>query len=209
MSPAQTQKRSNQELRTRKDLLKAASRLMEGGRKPTMEEIAEEALVSRATAYRYFRNVESLLVEAPVEALVAGADEVLADDHSGDPVARVQRVESYIHETSYRNESRLRLLLAHSIGRDLEDNTLPVRQSRRVALIEEALEPSRDQFDDDTYRTLCAALSLVLGPEAMIVFRDVLQMDEDTARAVKQWAVQALVRAAQESNQINSAKENS
>jgi len=33
-----------------------------------MEEVAAEALVSRATAYRHFPRVEALLVEAPIEA---------------------------------------------------------------------------------------------------------------------------------------------
>jgi AcrR family transcriptional regulator len=56
--------RPNQRSRTRKDLLEAAARLIKQGRKPSLEEIAEEALVSRATAYRYFPNVEALLVEA-------------------------------------------------------------------------------------------------------------------------------------------------
>ncbi|MFN3628321.1 MAG: TetR family transcriptional regulator, partial [Parvibaculum sp.] len=46
--------RANQKRRTRKDLLQAAARLLKEGRNPSLEEIAEEALVSRATAYRYF-----------------------------------------------------------------------------------------------------------------------------------------------------------
>ena len=36
--------RANQKRRTRKDLLQAASRLMKQGRKPSIDEIAEEAL---------------------------------------------------------------------------------------------------------------------------------------------------------------------
>ena len=66
--------RANQKRRTRKDLLQAAARLLKEGRNPSLEEIAEEALVSRATAYRYFPNVEALLIEAPLDlALPDGA----------------------------------------------------------------------------------------------------------------------------------------
>ena len=60
------------ELRTRKGLLEAAARLIRQGRKPSMEEVAQEALVSRATAYRHFANVESILAEAPVARRVEG-----------------------------------------------------------------------------------------------------------------------------------------
>src|SRR5690606_29510510 len=56
--------RANQKLRTRKDLLEAAARLMREGRTPTFDEIAEAAMVSRATAYRYFPGLDALLVEA-------------------------------------------------------------------------------------------------------------------------------------------------
>ena len=62
--------RPNQTSRTRKDLLQAASRLMKRDRRITLEDVAEEALVSRATAYRYFSSVESLLVEAPIDGAV-------------------------------------------------------------------------------------------------------------------------------------------
>ena len=41
-------KPSNQELRTRKDLLLAAGRLLKQGLRPTMDEVAKEALISRA-----------------------------------------------------------------------------------------------------------------------------------------------------------------
>lgn len=64
MSLAEKPGRPNQKQRTRKDLLDAAARLMKQGRKAGLEEIAEEALVSRATAYRYFPSVEALLLEA-------------------------------------------------------------------------------------------------------------------------------------------------
>ena len=74
--------RPNQRSRTRKDLLRAASRLLKQGRNPSLEEIAEEALVSRATAYRYFPSVEALLVEASFDVAVPEADQLFAGEAS-------------------------------------------------------------------------------------------------------------------------------
>ena len=71
--------RPNQRRRTRKDLLHAAARLMKNGRVPTIEEVAEEALVSRATAYRYFPSVEALVREATLDVAMPRPDEVLDD----------------------------------------------------------------------------------------------------------------------------------
>lgn len=187
---------SNQELRTRKDLLLAASRLMKQGRTPTMDEVAEEALVSRATAYRHFPKIETLLVEAPLDAAITDPSELFAKDSSDDVEERIDRAEASLHAMVYQNEAQLRIMLANSIRRDLTDDSIPARQNRRLPLIEAALAPARHRFPEADYERLCAALALIFGIESMIVFRDVLGIDSDTARTVKSWAVRALVRAA-------------
>lgn len=188
--------RSNQELRTRKDLLAAANRLMKQGRVPGMDEVAREALVSRPTAYRYFRSIDALLNEAAVDAVVPDPTEALAQSKSSDPEERLLEFEAAMHRSCYANEAQLRVMLANSVNRDPSDNDVPVRQNRRLPLIEAALAPARKQFKDADYKRLCAALALVFGTESMIVFRDVLRLDEATARDVKVWAIRTLVRGA-------------
>jgi AcrR family transcriptional regulator len=188
--------KSNQELRTRKDLLLAAGRLMKRGSKPSMDEVAEEALVSRATAYRHFTSIDSLLVEVPVDESVGDPGAFFRDDSSEDVEERIDRAEASMHEVVYRNEAQLRVILANSIGRDTRDDVAPARQNRRLPLIEAALAPARRRMREADYRRLCAALAMIFGPESMIVFRDVMRLDEATARSVKSWAARALVRAA-------------
>lgn len=190
--------RPNQRRRTRKDLLQAAARLMRQGRTPSLEEIADEALVSRATAYRYFSGVEALLVEASLDVAVPGADELFAGDRSVDPVARLGRVDRALHDMILANEAPLRMMLSHSLQRVARGETgdIPARQNRRSPLIEAALEPAREEFAPEMLATLSRALALILGVEAMIVFKDVLQLDDAEARAVKLWAIGALVDAA-------------
>jgi AcrR family transcriptional regulator len=180
-------------------LLTAAARLLKQGRKPTIEEVAEEALVSRATAYRYFPNVDALLVEAPLDSEVPDPQELFGNDTSLDPEERISKAEAALHEVVWRNGGLLRLMLAHSLPNTKGDGaaaTVPARQDRRTPLIEAALAPARNRLKKTSYKKLCAALALVLGTESMIVFQDVLQVDEKTAAAVKDWAVRALVRAA-------------
>src|SRR4051794_12652027 len=191
--------RANQRYRTRKDLIAAAARLMKEGRKPSLEEVAEAALVSRATAYRYFPNVEALLVEASFDLAVPDGEALFADDPSVDPEERVDRAEAAMHCMVFENEATLRLMLASALARAAEEpanQAVPLRQNRRTPLIEAALAPARGRFDHGCYAKLCAALALIFGPESMVVFRDVLRLDDGTAREVKGWAVRVLVRAA-------------
>lgn len=192
--------RPNQRSRTRQDILRAASTLMKQQRRPTLEEIAEAAMVSRATAYRYFPSLEALLVEATLDVVVPEPSDLFPPGKTGGSAAeRVQQVDDVLHDMVAENEAAIRLMLVHSLERGVwgsDDREIPARQNRRVPLIEAALEPSRSQFKPASLDTLTKALAFIIGTEGMIVFKDVLQIDDAEARKVKRWAIKALVEAA-------------
>jgi AcrR family transcriptional regulator len=191
--------RNNQRARTRKDLLQAASRLMRQGRRPTLEEVAEEALVSRATAYRYFPSVQALLIEAPLEGAVPDPEDIFCGASTDDPVERLERVDAAMADMIASNEPSLRLMLASSLQHSVKSERnpgVPTRQNRRTTLIEAALAPVRHQFTPAALKTLTKSLALIIGTESMVVFKDVLQTDDADARKVRRWAIRALVEAA-------------
>lgn len=191
--------RPNQKMRTRKDLLQAAARLLKEGRKPNLDEIAGEALVSRATAYRYFPSVEALLLEASFDVATPDAGALFRGGSPDDPVARLERVDAALHDMISANEAPLRMMLAQSLerrARGAEAGDIPARQNRRTPLIEAALAPARRQLKPAAVQPLTRALALIIGTEAMVVCKDVLQLDEAEARKVRRWAIRALVEAA-------------
>jgi AcrR family transcriptional regulator len=199
MAPSTDARRPNQKKRTRKDLLQAAARLTKDGRKPSLEEVAEEAMVSRATAYRYFANVEALLVEASLDIATPEADALFGPHASADPIVRMEAVEKALHDMLEANEAQIRMMLVHSLQRDLltnADNPMPARQNRRAPLIEAALEPAKATFKPAALKNLSRALAVIIGTEAMVVFKDVLQIDDGEARKVRRWAIRALIEAA-------------
>jgi AcrR family transcriptional regulator len=172
---------------------------MKQGRTPTLEEVAEEALVSRATAYRYFPGIDALLAEAAVDLAVPEASALFGDQLAEDPAVRLEQVDAALQKAINDNEVPLRLMLAHSLAHRAKgsgDEEVPVRQNRRTPLIEAALEPTRSQFRPTDIKKLTAALALVIGTEGWVVMRDVLQMDDREALKVKRWAIRALVEAA-------------
>jgi AcrR family transcriptional regulator len=190
--------RANQRRRTRKDLLQAAARLMKQGRNPSLEQIADEAMVSRATAYRYFPGVEALLVEASLDIAVPDSEELFGDISATGSVERLNLVDKTLHEMILANEPSLRMMLVHSLQRVIKggEDDIPPRQNRRSPLIDAALRPEQNDFDPSALKLLRRALALIIGTEAFLVFKDVLQVSDAEARKVKQWAIRALVDAA-------------
>jgi AcrR family transcriptional regulator len=171
---------------------------MQQGHKPTLEEIASEAYVSRATAYRYFPNVDALLLEASLDVSVPAAEQLFHDGQAADPVARLERVDTALHDVILAHETSFRMMLAQSLQRPAggADAGTPSRQNRRTPLIEAALAPLRKQIKPATLARLRKALAFIIGTEGMVVAKDVLQLKDADARQVKRWAIRALVEAA-------------
>ena len=190
---------SRQQQRTRKMLLQTAGRLLREGTVPTMEQVAEAAMVSRATTYRYFPNVEALLAEAPLDDAMLAPQTVMKPFKSLDAEERVDKAEAWLHEFCYAHERQLRIMLGTSLladGNAAGAQNMIRRQNRRSELIASALEPVQGKLGAELHARLSASLALLFGTEAMIVFQDVLQLDARSARRIKSWAAKALVRAA-------------
>lgn len=186
--------RPNQRGRTRRDLLEAALRASSSGKTPTLDDIAEEAQVSRATAYRYFPNVDDLLAEASLH--VAFPDASILTKAPTDVLQRLMIIDEAVEQMVAENETALRTMIASASKRRLQAADVPVRQNRRLPLIEAALAPAKAQIAPQAYQQLVRALSLVIGTEAMLVFRDVLQLTPKQAREARRWTIRSLVEAA-------------
>ena len=183
-----------QRSRTRRDLLEAALRVSSGGKTVTLDDVAEEARVSRATAYRYFPSVDDLLAEASLHVAFPG--EECLEGSSDDPVERLFIIDEAIARMIEANETALRMMIASTSKLPLLSSGVPPRQNRRMPLIEAALAPARDQFRPKAYRRLTQALCLVVGTEAMLVFKDVLHLSPKQAREARRWTIKSLVESA-------------
>lgn len=199
--------RPNQRQRTRKDLLDAATRLTRDGRRPTLDEVAVEAMVSRATAYRYFQSIDALMVEAALDVAMPTAETVFAHGVPADPASALAQVDDAMAELVARNEPQFRTMLAASIQRGRDgpgDDGVPPRQNRRTPLIEAALDQFPGAFPPDARRRLAHALAIVMGGESMVVTRDVLQLDDAEARELRHWMIRTLADASRRAPTVDS-----
>jgi len=192
--------RANQKERTRQALVAAAKELARSGGAPTVAEAAEQARVSRATAYRYFPTQESLLVEvSDVTPMVAPVEEMLAKLDGNDAEERLAKLIDTFHPIVVAEEVPLRTALRVYLdtwldARSRGEAAPKVREGRRMRWLDVALEPARRQLPKAEWRRLRSSLALTLSIDALVIMKDVAQLDDEEALSVLRWAALTLLR---------------
>ncbi|MCU1494295.1 MAG: Bacterial regulatory protein tetR family [Acidimicrobiaceae bacterium] len=201
--PFESSGRVNQKRRTRAAIVAAARAIHERSESPTVAQAAEEAEVSRTTAYRYFPTLESLLLELSLSVSLTEMEglfaETLDDAQPGDRLlALIDALYRYVaaNETLARTNQRLYLDTWLAAERAGDGHATPVREGRRKQWLSTVLVPLRDTVSAPELEQLVAALSLIVGPEAYTVLRDVCQLDLEEAIAVAHRAGMAMLDAA-------------
>jgi AcrR family transcriptional regulator len=188
--------RANQKLRTRMAIIQAAAELAGTGREVTMPEIARLALVSEATAYRYFPDLASLLGEVIADQLPNAAKALEAATDPDDPVARVAAVTEFLLRHVLSHQGVVRTLIAASIIRPGQPHARP---GLRFGLIEHALAPLTDSpLAQDRQRDLAQLkcdLAVVISAEALFSLIDLHGLDPERAIASIVHTATTLTRA--------------
>jgi AcrR family transcriptional regulator len=188
--------RANQKLRTRNAIVQAAAELSRTGREVAMPEVARAALVSEATAYRYFPDLASLLQEA-IAGQLPGPDEALGSvTDPADPVARVAAVTEFLLRHVLSRQGVVRALIAATITRP--DGPL-ARPGLRFGLIESALAPLSDSSGPADLAGLAQLrrdLAVVVSAEALFSLTDLYGLAPEEAIASIVHTATTLTRAA-------------
>lgn len=158
-----------------------------------MPSVAKAALVSDATAYRYFPDLVTLLLEAdqgtwpdPAEALTPVAE-------SADPVERIGFVVRLLLDGVLANESAVRAMIAGSITRP---ELAALRPGHRFGLIDAALAPAAGQLDPAALTQLRRDLAVTVSADALFTLTDLCGLSKPDAVDSAAHAARVLTEAA-------------
>jgi len=188
--------RVNQKERTRQAIVAATRELIRTSGEVTMPAVAKSALVSEATAYRYFPDLASLLREAlagvwpsPETALapVAGSD---------DPVERVGCATEALLRHVLAYQGAVRAMIAATITRP---DQAAMRPGHRFGLIDEAL---RQEADTAGLAQLKRDLAVVISAEALFTLTDLCGLSPEDAIASAVHTARTLTQAATGKNRL-------
>lgn len=189
--------RRNQKARTRQTLLDGAVRVLaDGTADPTMEQIAEAAQVSRATAYRYFDAAGDVVWEVMSDHATADVDEVMASAGQ-DVVARVLAAEEVINGYLFSDPDGARAFERAALDRSLRGRNQDTdRPARRFRYIDAALDPITHLLSADELHRVRHALALAMGSQAVPAMLDTCRLDVGEARAATRFACQTIAAEA-------------
>lgn len=195
-------RRSNQKLRTRNAIIAATRELIRGGGEVTMPAVAQAALVSEATAYRYFPDLSTLLRESFTGLLPDPAEAMAAVAECADPVERIEHATRFLlgHVLSYQGAVRAMMSAAITGAQGGA-----IRPGLRFGLIDSALAPleragSSGSPAENAFALvqLKRDLALVVSAEALFTLTDLCGLSPDEAIDSAVHAARALTQAAME-----------
>ena len=189
---------SNVSARMRATLLETAVEMVNRGRLPSVTELANEAGVSRATAYRHFPTRARLIADltdfslGPVRSWVSGHE---------DGVDRVMELFENTFPRFKEYETQLRAALLVSLEHQLLAQAGALKEDQykrgfRRKLLTEAAKPLKTTLGKRRFDRLVHALSLIYGIESYVVFKDIWDSSISETEATARWMARALLKQA-------------
>jgi AcrR family transcriptional regulator len=188
--------RANQRQRTRTAIVDAARELIRGSAEVTMPAVAKAALVSEATAYRYFPDLVSLLREAIDGTWPSPAEALAPVEHSDDAVERIAFATDCLLRHVQVRQGAVRAMIAGSIARR---DTAAIRPGYRFGLIDHALAPLAETMGrqrPSALRQLKQDLAIVVSAEALFTLTDLCGLSAEDAIASAVHTARAITAAA-------------
>ena len=188
--------RTEQKARTRQTILDGCAELLGGATPPTIEDIAAQTGVSRATIYRYFTSSTDIVWHVMSDREIEPPDQV-ADAAGTEPVERILAAERAVNDYIFGDPMGVRQFEVGVLQRVLDGSADDTdRPARRLRYIDAALEPLVGRLDPGAVAKLRHALALALGSEAFLALIDTCRLETDEARETTMWACRALVAQA-------------
>ena len=188
--------RANQKQRTRTAIVDAARELMRSGGEVTMPLVAKAALVSEATAYRYFPDLVTLLREALDGVWPSAAEAIGPVQDRDDPVERVAYATEYLLRHVQRYQGAVRAMISASIVRP---DWAAMRPGYRFGLIDEALAPldaTLGSRQPAALQQLKQRLAIVISAEALFTLTDLCGLPPEEAISSAVHAARTITAAA-------------
>ena len=191
--------RVNQKLKTRIQILNAAKDLMSKNRNTSLEEIAQEAKVSRATIYRYFPNIDLLYTEASLDIHYLSPYALFEEVKDMSLGERILNIQSYYNQLAQDHELIFRRYLSAVLNESIV-STKKIRGARRVATMDLVLDSFKKELSKKNLNNLKNIASILMGIDSLIVAKDVCGLSNKEAGDTLKWGIEMILKGINNDN---------
>lgn len=183
--------RTDQKLNTRSKILTAAHKLLEKGIDFTMENVAKEARISRATMYRYYSNVDSLSTELILHLNLPKTESIIARIKNNETPQAILQIQDTYLDFILQNESAARKFLGAVLS---SSDPKLVRGKNRLSTLQVYFELIKADLKKDELEKLIHISVLLMGIESVLVSKDVCGLDNKKTKETLHWGLKMILK---------------
>lgn len=181
-------------------LVTTALELFEKGAMPSVSELALEAGVSRATAYRYFPTQSDLITATVNESL---GPILTWRPQSEKTEERIDELLTFAFPRMFEHEGALRAALQASLQQWAQGRSAPqevkskqFERGNRKDILAMVTTPMKSEYPQEIVGKVIKAFSVIYGSEIFLVLKDIWKMDNQQVIELAQWMAKAIMNQA-------------
>tara|TARA_R100001369_G_scaffold10982_1_gene24326 strand:- start:7698 stop:8294 length:597 start_codon:yes stop_codon:yes gene_type:complete len=180
--------RINQKLETRHKILESAKQLVRKGIDFNLEDVANNAEISRATIYRYYPNLEILSYEVGIDIGTQTPEDIIEDLKDCSLNDMLMGIQNYYNEHAVNNENAFRKYLS-AVLTSASEKKRGARRNRtlQLALMKSDIRPKEK-------KDLVHLLAILMGIEPLIVAKDVSGLDNQEFKELMSWGMKLVLK---------------
>ena len=190
--------RKNQKHKTRDRILASAQNLLAEGKEFTLEDVAKETGISRATIYRYFSNIDLLASEAGLDLNTKDSEEIMEDVRTLNTKKAILEIQNYYNDLAIENEPGFRKYLSATLNVSDDKKTRGARRKSTLAMLfkEKGIRLPKDEIEK-----ISNIATVLMGIEALIVTKDVCRLNNKSSKDLLNWGLEHILNSVLNENE--------
>lgn len=184
--------RKTQKLKTRDKILRSTQKLLEKNQDISLEDVAKEAGISRATIYRYYSSIDVLAAEAVLDLNTKSSEDLYDEVAGKDLKEAILSMQDYYNQLTIDNESGFRKYMSVVLNNDHSDKMRGARRKKSLLMF---LENKAQHMSAQDKENLANIATVLMGVEAFVVTKDVCGLNNEESKKLLNWGMERLLES--------------
>jgi len=184
--------RKTQKLKTRDKILRSTQKLLEKNKDISLEDVAKEAAISRATIYRYYSSIDVLAAEAVLDLNTKSSEDLYDEVAGKDLEEAILSMQDYYNQLTIDNESGFRKYMSVVLNNDHSDKMRGARRKKSLMML---LDSKAQHMSVEEKENLANIATVLMGVEAFVVTKDVCGLNNEESKKLLNWGMERLLKS--------------